>query len=258
MMPSVEYSTTTMPRLIADLGGVAGAGQPVLGEHQPLHDPRLPAALGEQPAGGGHQERRHDRPGRHPEEHLGRLELLAPEQEHPPQPDQEHQGGDVGHHPHRPVLDEHVRHVVAGAVLLVVLGVDLAQALHLAVPGAGGQDRQQVRDFDDLDRRFVLVVAADLDHRERTRLAGVPVGLGCGDLHRLVVRLVDAEPAADRELQRPWQSSARTIRASRCCGTIRRGCRGAGARPTPRAARPRRRSTQPRSHARSPTGRSGW
>ena len=183
------------------LGRVPGPGQPVLGQHQALHDPGLTAALGQQPAGGGHQERGQHGPGGHPEEEPGGVEFLPPEQEHPPQADQEHHGGDVGHHPHRPVLDEDVRHVVAGAVLLVVLGVDLRQALHLAVPGAGGQDGQQVRDLDDLGRGFVLVVAADLDHRERARLAGVPVGLGGGDLHRLVVGLVDAEPAADRELQ---------------------------------------------------------
>src|SRR5262252_278300 len=44
-------------------GGADRGGDPVLGEHEALHDPRLAAALGEEPARGVHQERRDDGPG---------------------------------------------------------------------------------------------------------------------------------------------------------------------------------------------------
>ena len=45
---------------------------------------------------------------------------------------------------------------------------------------------------------LVVVAAADLEQRERARLAGVPLRLRRRDLHRLVPRLDHAELAADQ------------------------------------------------------------
>src|SRR5579863_2484817 len=54
-----------------DPGGADRRGDPVLGQHDALHDPGLPAALCEQPAGGVYQERQHDAPRGHPQERPG-------------------------------------------------------------------------------------------------------------------------------------------------------------------------------------------
>ncbi len=58
----------------------------------------------------------------------------------------------------------------------------------------------------DLDRERRCLVAlreaADLEQRERARLARVPLRLGRGDLHRLVVGHHDADLAADPEVHR--------------------------------------------------------
>ena len=52
----------------------------------------------------------------------GRGQSSAPGQPAAPQAEERQQRAEVGHHPHRPVLDEDVRHVVAGAVLLLRTG----------------------------------------------------------------------------------------------------------------------------------------
>ena len=95
------------------------------------------------------------------------VEFVPVEQPASPEREEHDQRRDVGHHPHRPVLDEHVRHVVPRPVLLLVLGVELVHALHLAVGVVGGQDGQHVGDVDDLRRRLVVVAPADLE-RPRT------------------------------------------------------------------------------------------
>ena len=87
------------------------------------------------------------------------------------------QGGDVRHDPHRPVLKKNIPDVVASSVLLLVHGVDLVEALDLAVPAVGGQQREQV-DLENLGRGLVVIPAADLEQRTRARLAGVPLGFG--------------------------------------------------------------------------------
>src|SRR6202035_5005261 len=61
-------------------GGADGRRDAVLGQHDSLHDPRLAAALGQQPARGVHQERQHHSPHGHPQEHPGRREFPAPDQ----------------------------------------------------------------------------------------------------------------------------------------------------------------------------------
>src|ERR1700723_3017129 len=61
-------------------GGADGWRDAVLGQHDALHDPRLAAALGQQPARGVHHERQHGRPYRDPQEHPGRGELSPPDQ----------------------------------------------------------------------------------------------------------------------------------------------------------------------------------
>ena len=64
---------------------------------------------------------------------------------------------DADHEAERPVGHRNVRHVVAGGVvrrarvlpvLLLVLRPQVVDALDLAVEGAGGEERQQVRDLD--------------------------------------------------------------------------------------------------------------
>src|SRR5271169_177833 len=65
-------------------GDADGRGDPVLGQHDALHDPRLPAAFGQEPARGVHQERQHRCPYRYPEEHPGGGELFSPDQPQPP------------------------------------------------------------------------------------------------------------------------------------------------------------------------------
>src|SRR6266567_3999723 len=54
-----------------DPGGGQRRRDPVLGQHDALHDPRLPATLCEQPARGVHQERQHRGPGRQPQKPPG-------------------------------------------------------------------------------------------------------------------------------------------------------------------------------------------
>src|SRR6478672_12677777 len=61
-------------------GGAEGRGDPVLGQHDALYDPRLPAALGQEPARGVHDERQHRGPDRHLQEHPGRGEFAPPGQ----------------------------------------------------------------------------------------------------------------------------------------------------------------------------------
>src|SRR5271166_509021 len=65
-------------------GGADGRGDPVLGQHDALHDPRLPAAFGQEPARGVHQERQYGSPYRHPQEHPGGRELFPADQPQPP------------------------------------------------------------------------------------------------------------------------------------------------------------------------------
>jgi hypothetical protein len=78
----------------------------------------------------------------------------------------------------------------------------------------GGQQRQQVRDRQDLRRGLVPVAAADLEQRERARLARGPLRLRRGDLHRLVARLDHPELVADehREQDRRDQHDQRQPR----------------------------------------------
>ena len=181
------------------LGRTDRRGQPVLGEHDALHDPRLPADLGEEPAGGVHQERQDDHPLRGPQEAPGGSQFVAAVQPQPPQADENHDDAEVGHHPHGPVLDEHVRYVVAGPELGDVLGLQRAEADDLAVPVVGGQQGQQVRDRQNLGRGVVVVAAPDLEQRERARLAGRPLRFSRRDLHGLVLGLDDAELVADQQ-----------------------------------------------------------
>ena len=115
-----------------------------------------------------------DRPDGHPQEPAATSPAACAAATAPTAPTSRTRPPQVGHHPHRPVLDEHVRHVVAGPVLLLVLRLELVEPDHLAVPRVRGQQRQQVRDLDDLRRGLVVVAAADLEQRERARLAGRP------------------------------------------------------------------------------------
>ena len=114
---------------------------------QSLDDPRLAAVLGEQPAGGVHDERRDDGPGRDPQEHREVSSFLRRHNQSPHSARSGTSDPEVGHHAHRPVLDEHVGDVVTGAVLLLVLRLELVEPGDLPVPRPGGQDRQQVRDL---------------------------------------------------------------------------------------------------------------
>src|SRR4029453_15184887 len=68
--------------------------------------------------------------------HPAPLELPLPVQPRAHRSDHEHQHAREGHYPHRPVDDPHVRHVVARAVLALLLGLELVEALDLAVERA--------------------------------------------------------------------------------------------------------------------------
>src|ERR1700722_142219 len=115
-------------------GGADGRRDAVLGQHDALHDPRLAAALGQQPARGVQHERQHGSPDRHPQEHPGRRQPFSTNQPQSPQCDEQDHDPQVGHRPHAPVLDEHVRDVVAGSELLAVLLLERIQPDDLAVP----------------------------------------------------------------------------------------------------------------------------
>ena len=114
-MPSVPYSTTKTTRLIAQPGSADRRRDAVLGEHDALHDPRLPAALGQQPARGVHDERQHRAQIATHRNTPGRGEFLAPDQPQAPQRRSAAPGPPGRPSPACPVLDEHVRHVVARA-----------------------------------------------------------------------------------------------------------------------------------------------
>src|SRR3954451_10442236 len=95
-----------------DLGRADRRRDAVRGLHQPLHDPRLAAVLGQHPARRVHDERGEHRPDGGAQEPLGRRELAPVHQPRAPQRQCRDHGGEVGHHAHRPVLDEDVRNVV--------------------------------------------------------------------------------------------------------------------------------------------------
>ena len=84
-MPSARYRTTKVPRLSGDLGQADGGRVRVLREQQSLHDPRLAAVLGQQPARGVHRERREEGEGADPEEARRREQPAPPPQEAAPQ-----------------------------------------------------------------------------------------------------------------------------------------------------------------------------
>ena len=148
---------------------------------------------------------------------------------------------EVGHHAHRPVLDEHVRDVVARPVLLLVLRLQLVEARRpgrprcrspAATAGAGS-----AMIFVGVSS---LLAAADLEHRERARLAGLPLRLRRRDLHRLVLGLDHAELAADQRGSGSTPGAARPAPAWPCARTAR-GCSPcAGATPRPPASPARR------------------
>ena len=124
------------------------------------------------------------------------------QQPRPPQHDEEDERSQIGHHPHRPVLDEDVRDVVAWAVFLHVLRLQLVQALYLAIQVIRREHRQQVGDLENLRRIHIVVAAPDLKRREgAVRRAGVPQCLGGRDLHRLVPTLDDPELTAHEQRQ---------------------------------------------------------
>jgi len=85
------------------------------------------------------------------------FQLAALEEPDAPQAEEEHQPRHVGHDPHGPVLHKDVGHVVPRAVLLLVLGVQFAQADDLAVPRVGGEQAEAVGHGDDLRRRLVVL-----------------------------------------------------------------------------------------------------
>ena len=202
---------------------------------QALHDPRLAAVLREHPAGGVDDQRRYGGPDRDAQEPPPIRRAASAEQPAAPDREQEEQPRGVGHDAHGPVLDEDVRHVVARAVLLLVLRVDVVEPLHLAVPGVGREQRQQVRDLNDLGGRLVPIAAADLEHRERARLARLPLCLGRRDLHRLVAVLDDAELAADEHGQESGRHEHDERRGGPSARTRRHRSDAAGATPTRRA-----------------------
>src|SRR5262249_23082004 len=148
-----------------------------------------------------HQEWSDNYPCRDQEEPSRTLQFSSPHGPGPPKTDEQDYHREVGHHPHRPILDEHIRDVVARSVLLLVLGIDLVETLHLPIPVVGREQREDVWNLEDLSRRLVLIAAADLKERERARLTGVPLGLGRGDLHRLVLRFDHTELATDEQCE---------------------------------------------------------
>ena len=90
-----------------------------------------------------------------------------------------------------------------------------------------------------------FVAAADLEDRERARLAGRPLRLGRRDLHRLVLRLDDAELAADQHREDRWPGPAPTsaslaVRRNEVGVASRRRCQADTASITRRAGDQRR------------------
>ena len=165
--------------------------------------------------------------------------------------DEEHQHARVGHHPHRPVDDPHVRHVVAAAVLARSCCLELVEALDLAVERAGGHVREEPRDRDrEPRRRVALREAADLEEREAARLAGVPLRLGGGDLHALRARDRLPEAVADHQLEQRHRAPRRSAPASPPCGRGRRRGRAGSASSRRRTPRSTRRSDRRASCAR--------
>ena len=55
---------------------------------------------------------------------LDTFQAVLPDRPGPPQGEEQDKGGKIRHDPHGPVLDKDIRHVVTGAVLLLVLLVD--------------------------------------------------------------------------------------------------------------------------------------
>src|SRR5207248_8736972 len=104
------------------------------------------------------------------------LELLLPVEPRSDRGDQEHQHAREGHHAHRPVDDPDVRHVIARAVLLLLLSLKLVEALNLAAERAGRHVREDSWNRDrEARRRMLLGEPAELEEREAARLAGVPL-----------------------------------------------------------------------------------
>src|SRR5262249_3982343 len=103
---------------------------------------------------------------------------------------------------HRPVDHPDIRHVVARAVLLALLLLQLIEALNLAVEGAGGHVG---KDSWDGDREAGCLItrreAADLEERKAAGLAGVPLRLRGRDLHALRTGHGFPEAVADHQLE---------------------------------------------------------
>ena len=142
----------------------------------------------------------------------------------------EHERAEVGHHAHRPVLDEHVRDVVAGPVLLLVLRVELVEA---DAPARSTLPVARIDSRCGISMIFVGVSSllpppiwnAENEHGWQV----VPLRLGGRDLHRLVRGLDDAELAADDQLQqdRRHQHDERRPSLSGRTGSPRRCDEGA-------------------------------
>ena len=107
-----------------------------------------------------------------------------------------HQDARAHHRPERPVDQHHERHVVAGAVLLLILRLELVDALDRAVRAVAGEDAQHGGQTDGEHIAAVRHVA-DGEQRHGRRAFAVPQRLGRGHLHRLrldhVLRLAVAD-----------------------------------------------------------------
>ena len=174
----------------------------VRGLEQALHNPGLTPELGQQPTERRSHEREERARHREPEEPAPLLEPLAPVEQRARCRNQEDERARVRHPAHRPV-DRLDRRQVAlpPPVLALVLLVQLVQADNLAVEGAGRQKREHLRDLDRERRRLVaLREPADLEERERTGLAGVPLRFAGRDLHRLQLGDEDAEVATEPQV----------------------------------------------------------
>ena len=177
-------------------------GHAVLGQHQALDDPGLPTVLGQHPAGRVDEEGQDHHPGRDAQEPLGLFELVAVEEPRSPQGEEGDERGQVGHDPHRPVLDEHVGDVVAGSVLLLVL-----RPCRLLSPCTSPSTWLVAR-MDSRSGIFQIWVGVSsllpppIWKTENEQCgAGVPQRLGGRDLHRLVGALDDAQLAADEQVE---------------------------------------------------------
>ena len=168
----------------------------------------------------------------------------------------------VRHHPHRPVLDEDVRHVVARAVLLLVLRLELVEAVTWPsqVPVASSDSRCGISMI--LVGVWSLLSAADLEERERARLAGRPTAprprrsSSAGTSSSTHAELAADDQSCDQPI-----TGGRTISAS-CADSAEDGGGGASRRRC--QADTASITTQPvtsdgEQHVRcSPRGRPGW